>query len=112
MRLFSDWSSDVCSSDLSIAGMTSELEREAYDYFDRIRDLGGVIPAIEENFFQREIAEASFRYQSEVEAGERIVVGVNRYVQEDEQPLEILRIDQALERKQIERVPALRARRD
>src|SRR5438046_8995603 len=76
MRLFSDWSSDVCSSDLSIAGMTSELEREAYDYFDRIRDLGGVIPAIEENFFQREIAEASFRYQSEVEAGERIVVGV------------------------------------
>jgi methylmalonyl-CoA mutase N-terminal domain/subunit len=92
--------------------LTNELEREAYEYFDRIAELGGVIPAIEENFFQREIAEASFRYQSEVEAGERVVVGVNRYVQEDEPPLEILRIDPALEQKQIERVQALRARRD
>ncbi len=92
--------------------LTNELEREAYDYFDRIEKLGGVIPAIKENFFQREIAEASFRYQGEVEAAERVVVGVNRYVQEDERPLEILRIDPALEQKQIERVQALRARRD
>jgi methylmalonyl-CoA mutase, N-terminal domain len=71
-----------------------------------------VIPAIEQNFQQREIAEASFRYQSEVERGERIVVGVNRYEVEEEQPIEILRIDPALERKQIERVQAVRARRD
>jgi len=92
--------------------LTNELERQAYDYFDRIEKLGGVIPAIEENFFQREIAEASFRYQSEVEAKQRVVVGVNRYVQEDEQPLELLRIDPALETKQIERVQATRARRD
>jgi methylmalonyl-CoA mutase N-terminal domain/subunit len=92
--------------------LTSELERQAYDYFDRIEKLGGVIPAIEENFFQREIAEASFRYQSEVESNQRIVVGVNRYVQADEQPLEILKIDAALEQQQIDRVKALRARRD
>jgi methylmalonyl-CoA mutase N-terminal domain/subunit len=92
--------------------LTNELERQAYDYFDRIAKLGGVIPAIEENFFQREIAEASFRYQAEVEAKQRIVVGVNRYVQEDEPELEILRIDPALERKQIERVQGVRARRD
>jgi methylmalonyl-CoA mutase N-terminal domain/subunit len=92
--------------------LTSELERQAYEYFDRIEQLGGVIPAIEENFFQREIAEASFRYQSEVEAEQRIIVGVNRYELEEEQPLEILRIDPALERKQIERVQATRARRD
>ena len=59
--------------------MTNELERQAYDYFDRIEKLGGVVQAIKENFFQREIAEASFRYQSEVEAKQRIVVGVNRY---------------------------------
>ena len=58
--------------------LTNELERQAYDYFDRIEELGGVIPAIEQNFQQREIAEASFRYQSEVERGERVVVGVNR----------------------------------
>jgi methylmalonyl-CoA mutase, N-terminal domain len=92
--------------------LTTRLEAEAYDYFDRIEKLGGVIPAIEENFFQREIAEASFRYQAEVEAKQRIVVGVNRYELEDEGELEILRIDPALEQKQIERVQALRGRRD
>jgi methylmalonyl-CoA mutase N-terminal domain/subunit len=92
--------------------LTNRLEAEAYDYFDRIRRLGGVIPAIKENFFQREIAEASFRYQHEVEQRQRIVVGVNRYTHEDEQPLEILRIDPALGEKQIRRVQALRARRD
>ena len=92
--------------------LTTELERQAYDYFEPIEELGGVIPAIEQNFQQREIAEASFRYQSEVERGERVVVGVNRYEQEDEQPIEILRIDPALEQKQIERVQAVRAARD
>src|SRR5579859_4464902 len=92
--------------------LTNELERQAYDYFERIEKLGGVIPAIEENFFQREIAEASFRYQSEVEKRQRVIVGVNKYVQEDEQPLEILRIDPELETKQIERVRATRAKRD
>jgi methylmalonyl-CoA mutase N-terminal domain/subunit len=92
--------------------MTSELERQAYDYFERIEKLGGVVAAIEENFFQREIAEASFRYQSEVEREQRVVVGVNRYALDEEQPVEILRIDPGLEREQIERVQALRARRD
>jgi methylmalonyl-CoA mutase N-terminal domain/subunit len=92
--------------------LTNELERQAYEYFEQVEKLGGVVPAIEENFFQREIAEASYRYQSEVERGERIIVGVNRYEQEDEQPLEILRIDPALEPKQIARVQAVRARRD
>ena len=92
--------------------LTNELERQAYDYFEQIDELGGVIPAIEQNFMQREIAEASFRYQSEVERGQRVVVGVNRYELEDEQPLEILRIDPALEQQQIERVQAVRARRD
>src|SRR5438067_1493132 len=92
--------------------LTSELERQAYEYFDRIEKLGGVVAAIEDNFMQREIAEASYRYQSEVEARQRVIVGVNRYELEDEPPLEILRIDPALEREQIERVRGLRARRD
>jgi methylmalonyl-CoA mutase N-terminal domain/subunit len=92
--------------------LTNKLEAEAYDYFDRIRKLGGVIPAIKENFFQREIADASFRYQHEVEQRQRIVVGVNRYGLEDEPPIDILRIDPALEEKQIKRVQALRAGRD
>jgi methylmalonyl-CoA mutase N-terminal domain/subunit len=92
--------------------LTNRLEAEAYDYFGRIEKLGGVIPAIKENFFQREIAEASFRYQAEVEAKQRIVVGVNRYELEDEAELELLRIDPALEQQQIERVQAVRGRRD
>jgi len=92
--------------------LTSRLEAEAYDYFERIRSLGGVVAAIKENFFQREIADASFRYQGEVEQRQRIIVGVNRYQSADEQHLELLKIDPALEQKQIARVQALRARRD
>jgi methylmalonyl-CoA mutase N-terminal domain/subunit len=95
-----------------VEDLTNRLEAEAYDYFDRIEKLGGVIPAIKENFFQREIADASFRYQHEVEQKQRIIVGVNRYELEDEPEVEILRIDPALEGKQIERVRDLRGRRD
>jgi methylmalonyl-CoA mutase N-terminal domain/subunit len=95
-----------------VEDLTNRLEAEAYDYFDRIEKLGGVIPAIKENFFQREIADASFRYQHEVEQKQRIIVGVNRYALEDEPEIEILRIDPTLEGKQIERVQALRGRRD
>jgi methylmalonyl-CoA mutase N-terminal domain/subunit len=92
--------------------LTNELERQAYEYFDRIDSLGGVVAAIKENFFQREIAEASFRYQSEVESEQRVVVGVNRYTLEDEPELEILKVAPELERQQIDRVRSLRARRD
>jgi methylmalonyl-CoA mutase N-terminal domain/subunit len=92
--------------------LTNELERQAYEYFERIDELGGVVQAIKENFFQREIAEASFRYQSEVEAEQRVVVGVNRYQLADEQQIAIHRVDPLLETQQIQRVQALRARRD
>jgi methylmalonyl-CoA mutase, N-terminal domain len=91
--------------------LTNRLEAEAYDYFSRIRRLGGVVPAIKESFFQREIADAAFRYQSEVESGRRVIVGVNRHELDQDPELEILRIDPALERKQVERVQSVRARR-
>src|SRR5579884_3047058 len=103
---------DPLGGSYHVEALTNELERQALDYFDQIERLGGVVAAIRENFFQKEIAESSFRYQSEVEAGERVVVGVNRYQREAEPELEILKIDAALERKQIERVQGLRARRD
>jgi methylmalonyl-CoA mutase N-terminal domain/subunit len=103
---------DPLGGSYHVEALTNELERQALDYFDQIERLGGVVAAIKENFFQKEIAEASFRYQAEVEAGERVVVGVNRYELESEPELEILKIDPALERKQIERVQALRGRRD
>jgi methylmalonyl-CoA mutase N-terminal domain/subunit len=103
---------DPLGGSYHVEQLTDELERQAYEYFDRIERLGGVVQAIKENFFQREIAEASFRYQSEVEAKQRIVVGVNRYELADEQPIPIHRVDPVLERKQIQRVQTLRARRD
>jgi methylmalonyl-CoA mutase, N-terminal domain len=95
-----------------VEDLTNRLEAEAYDYFERIRALGGVIPAIKENFFQREIADASFRYQSELEAKQRVIVGVNRYQTAGEAEIEILRIDPALEEKQIARVRSVRERRN
>jgi methylmalonyl-CoA mutase N-terminal domain/subunit len=95
-----------------VEDLTNRLEAQAYDYFDRIRALGGVVPAIKENFFQREIADASFRYQSELEAKQRVIVGVNRYQQTDDAELEILRIDPALEEQQIGRVRTVREQRD
>jgi methylmalonyl-CoA mutase N-terminal domain/subunit len=95
-----------------VEDLTNRLEAEAYEYFDRIEKLGGVVNAIKENFFQREIADASFRFQSEVEAGDRVIVGVNGYQLEGEVPPEILSIDPDFERKQVEQVQALRTRRD
>jgi methylmalonyl-CoA mutase N-terminal domain/subunit len=92
--------------------LTDEMERAAYEYFARIDELGGMVEAIRRNFPQREIAEASFRYQQELNERKRIVVGVNDFVQEGEEPMPILRIDPALERKQADRLAATRAARD
>jgi methylmalonyl-CoA mutase N-terminal domain/subunit len=103
---------DPLGGSYHVESLTNTLEAQAYEYFDRIDALGGVIPAIKENFFQREIAEASYRYQSEVESGKRVIVGVNRYVLEDEEPIAILKIDPALEQKQIDRLAAVKADRD
>jgi len=92
--------------------LTDEMERAAYEYFSRIDEVGGMVEAIKQSFPQREIADAAYRYQAEVGAGERIVVGVNEYRAEDDEQTPILRIDPALERKQIDRLETTRARRD
>jgi methylmalonyl-CoA mutase N-terminal domain/subunit len=92
--------------------LTNELERQAYEYFERIEELGGMVAAIRQNFPQREIAEASYRYQSEVESSGRLVVGVNAHTVEQDEPVPLHRVDPALERQQVERVQAVRARRD
>jgi methylmalonyl-CoA mutase, N-terminal domain len=92
--------------------LTDEMERAAYEYFSRIDELGGMIEAIKQSFPQREIADASFRYQQEVDQRKRIVVGVNEYRLADDDETPILRIDPELERKQRGRVEATRARRD
>ncbi|MEX2252634.1 MAG: methylmalonyl-CoA mutase family protein, partial [Thermoleophilaceae bacterium] len=92
--------------------LTDEMEEAAYRYFARIDEIGGMVEAIKQSFPQREIADASFRFQREVDSGERKVVGVNDYRVSDEEEIPILRIDPALERKQVGRVQATRARRD
>ena len=91
--------------------LTDELERQAHEYFERIDALGGVVAAIEQSFFQAEIADAAFRFQAEVERGERIVVGVNRFADAAGPEPPLHRPDPALEQKQIERVKAHRAQR-
>ena len=73
---------DPLGGSYHVEDLTNKLEAQAYEYFDRIDELGGVVAAIKENFFQREIADAAYRYQPEVERGERVIVGVNRYVLE------------------------------
>jgi methylmalonyl-CoA mutase N-terminal domain/subunit len=95
-----------------VEALTDELERRAYEYFARIDELGGMVEAVKQSYPQREIADAAFELQGQIDAGERVVVGVNRFVQEDEAPLQILRIDPTLEGKQLGRLQAVRARRD
>ncbi len=95
-----------------VEAMTDRMEARCYEYFEKIEQLGGMVEAVKRNFPQREIADAAFELQQEIDAGERVVVGVNSHVLEDEQPLPILRIDQALERKQLDRLQSARAGRD
>ncbi|HZI90346.1 MAG TPA: methylmalonyl-CoA mutase family protein [Thermoleophilaceae bacterium] len=95
-----------------IEALTDRMEEAAYGYFVKIDELGGMVEAIKQNYPQREIADASFTYQQEVDAGQRIVVGVNGYTEGGEGQIETLRIDPALEHKQIGRLQAVRARRE
>jgi methylmalonyl-CoA mutase N-terminal domain/subunit len=95
-----------------VEALTDEMEQHCYGYFAKIDELGGMVEAVKRNYPQREIADAAFTLQQEIDAGHRIVVGVNSFVAEDEQPIPTLRVDPALERKQVGRLQAARARRD
>jgi methylmalonyl-CoA mutase, N-terminal domain len=95
-----------------VEALTDQMEQRAYEYFKKIDELGGMVEATKLNYPQREIADAAFELQQQIDAQERIVVGVNSYVAADEQPIPTLRVDPALERKQIGRLQAARAARD
>jgi len=95
-----------------VESLTDAMQERCYEYFAKIDALGGMVAAVKRNYPQREIADAAFELQQEIDAGERIVVGVNRYTQDDEQPIPTLRVDPALERKQTDRLQSVRARRD
>jgi methylmalonyl-CoA mutase N-terminal domain/subunit len=95
-----------------VEALTNEMEARAYEYFAKIDELGGMVQAVKLNYPQREIADAAFALQQEIDTGERIVVGVNSHVAVDEAPIPTLRVDPALERKQIGRLNAARAARN
>jgi methylmalonyl-CoA mutase N-terminal domain/subunit len=95
-----------------VEALTDELERQAYDYFRQIDEMGGMIKAIEAGFPMREIAEASARYQRELEEKRRYMVNVNVYEPQEEQDVEIHRIDPEISRRQLERLKALKEKRD
>ena len=92
--------------------LTDRMEEEAYEYFDKIEKLGGVIPALEKGFFQREIARAAYRYQKETDDKERIIVGVNKYVEEQPIKIALIDMDPEGERKHLERLNRLKKERD
>jgi methylmalonyl-CoA mutase N-terminal domain/subunit len=95
-----------------VEALTDRMEEQAYEYFRRIDALGGMVEAVKQWFPQREIADAAFALQQEIDGRKRIVVGVNEYVEREEKPIEILHVDPALERKQVERLNSMRAGRD
>ncbi len=92
--------------------LTDELEREAQAYIDKIDELGGIVPAIERGFPQKEIGDAAYRYQQQLERGEKVVVGVNRYVTEKEPPIPILKIDPGVEQRQVANLQQVKRKRD
>jgi methylmalonyl-CoA mutase N-terminal domain/subunit len=103
---------DPLGGSYHVEALTNRLEAEAYELFRRIDELGGMVAAIEQNMPQREIADAAFRYQQEVDAEERVIVGVNRFRTESEEEISILRIDPDVERRQIDSLQAFKAQRD
>ena len=103
---------DPLAGSYFVEALTNKMEAEAEEYFARIDALGGVLPAIDRGFMQQEIADAAYVYQKAIDDEERIVVGVNRYTSNDEMPIELLKIDPAVERKQVKRLAELKSRRD
>ncbi|MBT9332146.1 acyl-CoA mutase large subunit family protein [Paracidobacterium acidisoli] len=103
---------DPLAGSYCIEAMTMQMERQVQDYFDRIEAMGGMLRAIERGWVQQEIQNAAYAYQQAIDSGEAVVVGVNRFSREEEPPVPIQRIDETLERRQVERVRALRQRRD
>jgi methylmalonyl-CoA mutase N-terminal domain/subunit len=103
---------DPLAGSYYVEALTSEIERRSQEYIEKIDVMGGALAAIERGFIQREIQESAYRYQQAVEQGEQIVVGVNEFVVEEETTLRRLKVDPAVRERQIERLKALRQRRD
>ena len=103
---------DPLAGSFYIEALTNEIESRANEYLGKIEALGGMIKALERGYVQQEIQNAAYEYQQQIDGEEAVVVGVNRFVVDEEKSIPIQRIDESLERKQVERLRAMRARRD
>ncbi len=103
---------DPLAGSYYVETLTNEIEKRAGEYLEKIEALGGMIKALERGYVQQEIQNAAYEYQQQVDREEAVVVGVNRFTVEEEKPIPIQRVDESIERKQVERLRALRARRD
>jgi methylmalonyl-CoA mutase N-terminal domain/subunit len=103
---------DPLGGSYAIEALTDRIERQAYDYFEQIEALGGVLPAIEAGFFQQEIADAAYSYQREIDEKQRVVVGVNEYVEDEPIEVPLLKMDPEGYEKQCARLEQVRAERD
>jgi methylmalonyl-CoA mutase N-terminal domain/subunit len=103
---------DPLGGSYAVEALTNALEAQAWGYIRRIDEMGGIVRAIELGFPQKEISEAAYRYQQQLERGEKIMVGVNKYQIREEPPIEVLRIPPEVERKQVERVRQRKAARN
>jgi methylmalonyl-CoA mutase N-terminal domain/subunit len=105
-------SADPLGGSYFIEALTEELEVGAWELIERIDELGGAVAAVEQGFIQEQIEQAAFRWQQEVEGGERVIVGVNRFMEGDEEPIELYRLDPEAERRQLERTASVRTGRN
>lgn len=103
---------DPLAGSFFVEAETNRIEAQAYEYFRRIEELGGMLPAIEKGFFQSEISDAAYRYQLEIDRGLRNIVGINAYQDQENVPIPILEMDPGGYRRQVERLKQLRAERD
>ncbi|MCZ7570349.1 MAG: methylmalonyl-CoA mutase family protein [Ardenticatenaceae bacterium] len=103
---------DPLGGSFFVEALTNEMEHQCYTYWRRVEELGGVLPAIEQGFFQREIAEAAARYQWEIDTHQRTIVGVNDYVMDEEIEIPILKMDEAGYQRQVRRLNQVRRERD
>ena len=103
---------DPLAGSYFVESLTNEIEQQVWNYLDKIEQLGGMVHAIESGYIQKEIQDAAYRYQQEIEKGQRVVVGVNKFTMEEEATKEILRVDPQLRKIQSERLAQLRSKRD
>jgi methylmalonyl-CoA mutase, N-terminal domain len=103
---------DPLGGSFFIESLTRELEERVSELIERVDEIGGAVAAIEQGFVQDEIEQAAYRHQQDVERGERVLVGVNRYVENESEPIELHRLDPEAERRQLERTARVRAERD